>query len=180
MGNPDGKSYGYWRRAFFCWQEHELVSSISSVPSSSSSAVQAEQKGTEVSQTASAESAGPEEPSAEAPALTYMGQATMWVVTPKGRVIHIDPYAGDAYDLPADLILVAHGHFDHCAVDKVTSRSPACRVITHEEAVVNGEITPFPCPLLRWGRWKPGTIPSMMCGSAPDMSSPLPMENPSM
>ena len=48
-----------------------------------------------------------------------MGQATMRVVTPEGKVIYIDPYAGDAYDLPADLILVTHGHFDHCYTEQI-------------------------------------------------------------
>ena len=47
----------------------------------------------------------------------------MSIVTPEGKVIYIDPYAGDAYDLPANLILVTHGHFDHCAVDRVQNRN---------------------------------------------------------
>lgn len=82
----------------------------------------------------------------EAPVLLYMGQASMRVVTPEGKVIYIDPYAGDAYDLPADLILVTHGHFDHCAVDKVVDRAPDCRIITHEEAVVDGVHQSFSLP----------------------------------
>ena len=49
--------------------------------------------------------------------LLYMGQASLCIVTPEGKVIYIDPYAGDDYAMPADLILVNHGHFDHCAVD---------------------------------------------------------------
>ena len=69
-------------------------------------------------ETAPPENAEPELSAEEAPVLLYMGQATMRVVTPEGKVIYIDPCAGDAYDLPADLILVTHGHFDHCAVDK--------------------------------------------------------------
>ena len=40
------------------------------------------------------------------PVLLYMGQASIRIVTPENKVIYIDPYAGDAYDLPADLILV--------------------------------------------------------------------------
>ena len=56
-----------------------------------------------------------------APTLLYMGQASIRIVTGQGKVIYIDPYAGDAYDLPADLILVTHDHSD---VDKVSNRSP--------------------------------------------------------
>ncbi len=65
----------------------------------------------------------------DSPALLYMGQASLRIVTPENKVIYIDPYAGDAYDLPADLILVTHGHFDHCAVDKVKNRNEDCVVI---------------------------------------------------
>ena len=67
-----------------------------------------------------------------------MGQASLRIVAPEGKVIYIDPYAGDDYDLPADLILVTHGHFDHCAVDKVQDRNEDCMIITHREAVVDG------------------------------------------
>ena len=73
-----------------------------------------------------------------APTLLYIGQASLRIVTAEGKVIYIDPYAGDDYDLPADLILVTHGHFDHCAVDKVQDRNEDCMVITHREAVVDG------------------------------------------
>ncbi|MBR3019093.1 MAG: MBL fold metallo-hydrolase [Clostridia bacterium] len=81
-----------------------------------------------------------------APTLLYMGQASIRIVTAEGKVIYIDPYAGDQYDLPADLILVTHGHFDHCDVDKVTHRSTDCRVITHEDAVMDGKHQVFDLP----------------------------------
>lgn len=96
--------------------------------------------------TTPSKNAEPEISAEESPVLLYMGQATMRVVTPEGKVIYIDPYAGDAYDLPADLILVTHGHFDHCAVDKVVNRSPDCRIITHKEAVVDGVHQTFSLP----------------------------------
>lgn len=78
-----------------------------------------------------------------APTLLYMGQASIRIVTGHGKFIYIDPYAGDAYDLPADLILVTHDHYDHSDVDKVTNRSPDCEIITHKEAAVNGEHKTF-------------------------------------
>lgn len=95
---------------------------------------------------APSENTVPEGLSTEAPVLLYMGQATIRVVTPEGKVIYIDPYAGDAYDLPAALILVTHGHFDHCAVDKVVNRSSDCQTITHKEAVVEGKHQIFSLP----------------------------------
>ena len=83
------------------------------------------------------------ETQAQAPTLLYMGQASIRIVTAEGWVIYVDPYAGDGYDLPADLILVTHGHFDHNGLDRVTLRNEDCRIITHREAVVNGEHQTF-------------------------------------
>lgn len=81
-----------------------------------------------------------------APKLLYMGQASIRIITVEGKVIYIDPYAGNQYDLPADLILVTHGHFDHCAIDKVTNRNEGCQIITHKEAVIDGEHQVFDLP----------------------------------
>ena len=61
----------------------------------------------------------------------------------EGKVIYIDPYAGEGYDLPADLILVTHGHQDHTAVKKIKNRNDGCRTITWKEALVKGEYKTF-------------------------------------
>ncbi len=84
-----------------------------------------------------------------APTLLYMGQASIRIVTAEGKVFYIDPYAGDQYDLPADLILVTHGHFDHCAIDRVTNRNDDCQTITHKEAVIDGVHQVFDLPYVR-------------------------------
>ncbi len=69
--------------------------------------------------------------------IKYLGRASVRVQTREGKVIYIDPFAGEDawYDLPADLILVTHDHFDHNAVDRVKNRSDGCRIITQAEAL---------------------------------------------
>lgn len=71
--------------------------------------------------------------------LLYQGQASIRIVTDEGKVIYIDPYSGEGYDLAADLILVTHPHFDHNQIDKVENRNPGCQIITQDEAIQNGE-----------------------------------------
>lgn len=75
--------------------------------------------------------------------LLYMGHASLRITTPEGKVIYIDPYAGDGYAPAADLILVTHSHFDHTALDKAANRAPDCRVITWKEALAGGRHQTF-------------------------------------
>ena len=83
------------------------------------------------------------ESTASAPRLLYQGHGSLRIVTGEGKVIYIDPYAGEGYDLPADLILVSHGHQDHNAVKLIKKRNDGCRVITWKEALVKGEYKTF-------------------------------------
>ena len=75
--------------------------------------------------------------------LLYQGHGSLRIVTPEGKVIYIDPYAGEGYDLPADLILVSHGHPDHTAVDLIQNRAADCQIIRNTDALVNGEYRTF-------------------------------------
>ena len=75
--------------------------------------------------------------------LLYMGQGSLRIVTAEDKVIYIDPFSGDQYDLTADLILVTHGHPDHNQLDLIANRSDDCRIITHEEALAGGEHQTF-------------------------------------
>lgn len=75
--------------------------------------------------------------------LLYQGHGSLRIVTTEGKVIYIDPYAGEGYDLPADLILVSHGHADHTAVDLIKNRADDCRIIPYTEALVKGEYRTF-------------------------------------
>jgi L-ascorbate metabolism protein UlaG (beta-lactamase superfamily) len=74
--------------------------------------------------------------------LYYQGHGSYRFTTSENRVIYFDPYAGDGYDLPADLILVTHDHGDHNQVQLVTQK-PECRVITYEDALAGGKHNSF-------------------------------------
>jgi L-ascorbate metabolism protein UlaG (beta-lactamase superfamily) len=56
--------------------------------------------------------------------LTFLGRASVKIVTAKGIVIYVDPFATapGGYSQPADYILVTHGHSDHNVVSKVTQK----------------------------------------------------------
>ena len=75
--------------------------------------------------------------------LLYQGHGSLRIVTAEGKVIYVDPYAGEGYDLPADLILITHGHQDHTAVKLIRNRNEDCQIITWKEALVNGEYKTF-------------------------------------
>ena len=75
--------------------------------------------------------------------LLYQGHGSLRIVTAEGKVIYIDPYAGEGYDLPADLILVSHGDSDHNAVYLIKNRNEDCRTITNTVALVKGEYKTF-------------------------------------
>ena len=75
--------------------------------------------------------------------LLYQGHSNLRIITAEGKVIYIDPYAGKGYDKPADLILITHGHSDHNAVKLIKKKNKGCKIITWEEALVEGEYKTF-------------------------------------
>ena len=74
--------------------------------------------------------------------LFYQGHGSFRLETAQGKVIYVDPFAGEGYDKPADLILVTHDHYDHNCIDK-PSRAPGCALITWKEALEGGHYGQF-------------------------------------
>ena len=70
--------------------------------------------------------------------LLYQGHASVRIVTAEGKVIYLDPFMGDGYDLPADLILMTHGHYDHTQDSLISEKNGDCETITWKEALAGG------------------------------------------
>jgi L-ascorbate metabolism protein UlaG (beta-lactamase superfamily) len=65
--------------------------------------------------------------------LLYQGHGSLRLTTNVGTVLYIDPYMGEGYDVPANLVLVTHQHYDHTAVDKMP-HAPGCVVWQNMDA----------------------------------------------
>ena len=74
--------------------------------------------------------------------LLFQGHASCRVTTRSGAVIYIDPFAGEGYDLPADLVLITHEHPDHNDLGKVTLK-PDATVIRSADALAGGQYHTF-------------------------------------
>lgn len=74
--------------------------------------------------------------------LLYQGHGSYRITTDKKVVIYVDPYAGNEYEHPADLILVTHQHGDHNQVSMVTKKSD-CIVIQNDDALYYGNYQSF-------------------------------------
>ena len=60
--------------------------------------------------------------------MLYQGHGSYRFTLSDGTVVYVDPFAGEGYDLPADVVLVTHEHGDHNQVDKMPHAS-GCDVI---------------------------------------------------
>ena len=74
--------------------------------------------------------------------LLYQGHGSFRVISADGVVMYIDPFMGEGYDVPADIILVTHQHEDHNQIGLITQK-PGCTVITNVEALDGGKHNDF-------------------------------------
>lgn len=51
--------------------------------------------------------------------MLYQGHGSYRFTLDDGTVVYVDPFIGDGYEAPANLILVTHEHFDHSQVNKM-------------------------------------------------------------
>ncbi|KNZ41264.1 MBL fold metallo-hydrolase [Acetobacterium bakii] len=69
--------------------------------------------------------------------LLYQGHGSYRIVSDKGTVIYVDPYAGEGYYLPADIVLVSHEHADHNQLILIHQKKD-CVVLRPENIFVDG------------------------------------------
>lgn len=76
--------------------------------------------------------------------LLYQGHGSLRLELNDGRIIYVDPYAGDkeSYALLADIILVTHQHNDHNQT-ALCAKKDGCKIISNSEALVEGKYSTF-------------------------------------
>ena len=74
--------------------------------------------------------------------LLYQGHGSYRLASDDGVAVYVDPYAGEGYDVPADVILVTHQHHDHNKLELV-ARAGGCIIITNREALRRGKYERF-------------------------------------
>lgn len=74
--------------------------------------------------------------------ILYQGHGSLRLTSDGGTVVYLDPFVGDGYDKPADLILVTHQHHDHNRLD-LPARKKDCAVIQNMDALKNGAYQKF-------------------------------------
>lgn len=70
--------------------------------------------------------------------LLYQGHGSYRIVSQQGVVIYVDPFAGEGYDLMADVIVVTHEHSDHNNVGLVHLKENGI-ILRHDDLLKDGE-----------------------------------------
>ena len=76
------------------------------------------------------------------PKLLYQGHGSFRLTADNGAVVYIDPFIGEGYGLPADIILITHQHEDHNQAGLVTKKA-GCALISNVEALAGGKHNTF-------------------------------------
>ena len=71
--------------------------------------------------------------------MLYQGHGSYRLTTRDGKTIYVDPYVGEGYDVPADLIVISHEHHDHNNLAIIRQQAPGCRILRPANMLVNGE-----------------------------------------
>ena len=74
--------------------------------------------------------------------LLYQGHASLRITSNEGKVLYVDPYAGEGYEPIANLVIVTHEHYDHNATQIVPMNSRTI-VIHSKDAFVDGVYRDF-------------------------------------
>lgn len=74
--------------------------------------------------------------------LFYQGHASLRIETNDGHVIFVDPFAGEGYSYPADMVLITHEHYDHNGINLVKLKETAV-IIRAKDALIDGQYLDF-------------------------------------
>lgn len=67
----------------------------------------------------------------------FQGHGSLRLTTSAGTVVYVDPYAGEGYDVPADLVLVSHEHSDHNQIGLVRLKKDG-KILRHGDFLKDG------------------------------------------
>lgn len=74
--------------------------------------------------------------------IEYLGHGSLKMYLKNGKVVYIDPYAGDDYKENGDLILITHEHMDHNKTELVPGNENA-EVIRSKDCISDGGYKTF-------------------------------------